>query len=185
MYRTLFSDKFSTSLEASYVLFEWLYCGKRKGSIMSDDSKPKITPKEAVKTHNAPIVRRPEELAHKMARFANESQMVFHPTPVNPTEPNAGILTYGPGGGFPLHKHDFAQMWYVIEGECEYGDRTLTPGDLVYMQDPHFEYEMRTEKGCKILFMQYPGPTTGVAPIYDGRFNQKDKPKLEEQNLEY
>jgi hypothetical protein len=184
MSRTLFSDKFSTSPEASYVLFERLYCSKRKGSTMPDDIKPKITLEEVAKTHNAPIVRRPEELAHEMARFANESQMVFHPTPVNPTEPNAGILTYGPGGGFPLHKHDFAQMWYVLEGECEYGDRMLTPGDLVYMQDPHFECEMRTEKGCKILFMQYPGPTTGVAPIYDGRFNQKEKPKLEDQNLE-
>ena len=110
--------------------------------------------------------------------------MVFHPTPDNPTEPNAGILTYGPGGGFPFHKHDFAQVWYILEGECQYGDQVLRPGDLVYMRDPHFEYEMRTEEGCKILFVQYPGPTTGEAPIYNGRFNQIEKPKLEELDLE-
>ena len=72
---------------------------------MPDDTKPKITPEEAAKTHNAPIIRRPDDMSPEVARFANLSQMVFHPTPDNPTEPNAGILTYGPGGGFPLHKH--------------------------------------------------------------------------------
>ena len=151
---------------------------------MPDDTKPKITPEEAAKTHNEPIIRRPDDMSPEVARFANLSQLVFHPTPDNPTEPNAGILTYGPGGGFPLHKHDFAQVWYMLEGECQYGDQVLRPGDLVYMRDPHFEYEMRTEAGCKILFVQYPGPTTGEAPIYDGRFNQKEKPKLEEQDHE-
>ena len=131
---------------------------------MPDEAKPKITPEEAAETHNAPIIRRPENMAPEVARFANVSKMIFHPTMENPTEPNAGILTYGPGGGFPLHKHDFAQVWYVLEGECSYGDRTLTTGDMVYMQDPHFEYEMHTEEGCKILFVQYSGPTTGSAP---------------------
>lgn len=152
---------------------------------MPDNAKPKITPEEAQKTHNVPIIRRPDKMTPEIARFANESQMIFHPTPENPTEPNAGILCYGPGGGFPLHKHNFAQVWYVLEGECHYGDSVLTPGDMVYMQDPHFEHEMRTENGCKILFVQYLGPTTGVAPIYEGRFNQKQQPKLEDQNLEY
>ena len=156
-----------------------------QGTSMPDEVNPKITPEEAAKTHNAPIIRRPETMAPELARFANESQMIFHPTSENPTEPNAGILTYGPGGGFPLHKHDFAQVWYVLEGECSYGDTTLTTGDMVYMQDPHFEYEMYTEEGCKILFVQYSGPTTGSAPIYDGRFNQKQKPKLEDQDLEH
>ena len=87
------------------------------------------------------------------------------------------------GSGFPLHLHDFAQVWYVLEGECRFGDRTLAEGDMVYMQDPHFEYEMHTEKGCRILFVQYPGPNTGGRPIYDGRFNQTDKPDIEKQDL--
>jgi quercetin dioxygenase-like cupin family protein len=44
--------------------------------------------------------------------------MVFHPTTDDPTAPNAGVLTYSAGSGFPLHKHDFAQVWYVIEGNA-------------------------------------------------------------------
>lgn len=146
---------------------------------------PEITAEEAAKTHHPPVIRRPDKYDPEMARFANVSQMVFHPTGDNPTEPNAGILTYEPGGGFPLHKHDFAQVWYVLEGECRYGDATLTVGDMVYHADPHFEHEMHTEEGCKILFVQYPGPTTGGRPIYDGRFNQAETPKLEDQDLEH
>jgi redox-sensitive bicupin YhaK (pirin superfamily) len=130
-----------------------------------------LTATEAMKTHNAPIVRRPDDTEPKMGRFKNTTQMVFHPSDEDPTQPNAGIINYLPGSGFPLHKHDFAQMWYVIEGECEYGETVLRAGDLVYMQDPHFEYEMKTENGCRILFLQYQGPTTGQGPIYEGRFN--------------
>ncbi|NKB56135.1 MAG: cupin domain-containing protein [Alphaproteobacteria bacterium] len=143
----------------------------------------KPTLESARKTHNAPIFGRPEELGPEMGRFANVTQMIFHPTEANPTAPNAGVLTYEPGGGFPLHMHDFAQVWYVLEGECQFGDRTLTPGDMVYMEDPHFEYDMHTANGCRILFVQYPGPTTGGRPIYDGRFNKTEKPNVEEENL--
>ena len=147
------------------------------------DAKP-LTAEEAGRTHNAPIVRRPDEYPPETGRFANETQMVFHPTEAHPNEPNAGIITYLPGAGFPLHKHDFAQVWYVLEGECRFGERRLTAGDMVYMEDPHFEYEMATETGCRILFVQYPGPSTGARPIYAGRFNQTSMPKLEEQDLE-
>ena len=97
--------------------------------------------------------------------------------------PNAGTITYPAGTGFPTHQHDFAQVWYVLEGECRFGDRTLTAGDMVYMEDPHFEYDMHTEKGCRILFVQYPGPNTGGRPIYDGRLKQTEKPDIEKQDL--
>ena len=126
---------------------------------------------EAMQTHNAPIIRRPDAIEPQMGRFNNTTQMVFHPSEADPTQPNAGIINYLPGAGFPLHKHDFAQLWYVIEGECEFGEAKLRAGDLVYMQDPHFEYEMSTQNGCRILFLQYQGPTTGEGPIFDGRFN--------------
>ena len=147
-------------------------------------SKPAPTLEEASKTHNPPVIRRPDEYEPEMGRFANMTQMVFHPTDAAPTEPNAGILTYLPGAGFPLHKHDFAQVWYVLEGECRFGEDTLRPGDMVYLQDPHFEYEMHTENGCKILFVQYQGPTTGGRPIYDGRFNKTEKPDIAKEDLE-
>lgn len=142
------------------------------------------TTEEASKTHHAPIVRRPDDVEPKMGRFSNTTQMVFYPSPEHPTEPNAGILNYLPGAGFPLHKHDFAQIWYVVEGECEYGDTVLRQGDLVYMQDPHFEHEMKTERGCRILFVQYQGPTTGEGPIYEGRFNVEEVKPVSPADLE-
>ena len=87
------------------------------------------------------------------------------------------MISYKPGAGFPRHGHDFAQMWYVLEGECRFGERYLRAGDMVYMQDPHVEHEMWTETGCTIVFMQYPGPTTGARPIYEGRFDGADVAK--------
>lgn len=139
---------------------------------------------EAMKTHNAPVIRNPDDVSPKMGRFSNTTQMVFRPTPDDPTQPNAGIINYLPGAGFPLHKHDFAQIWYVVEGQCQYGNSVLKAGDLVYMKDPHFEYEMKTENGCRILFLQYQGPTTGQGPIYDGRFDVEQVRPPEEQDLE-
>ena len=82
----------------------------------------------------------------------------FHPTPERLNTPNAGLVTYESGAGFPLHRHDFVRFWYVAEGECRFGDRRLKAGDMVYMEDPHCEHEMHTETGCIIVFMQYPGP---------------------------
>ena len=80
---------------------------------------------EAAATHHAPVVRRPSDHPGHRGRFANVTRMVFHPTPERPNTPNAGLVTYEPGAGFPLHRHDFAQLWYVAEGECRFGDRTL------------------------------------------------------------
>ena len=143
----------------------------------------KPTLESALATHNAPVFGRPEDLDPNLGRFANDTQMVFHPSDENPNAPNAGVLTYAPGSGFPLPLPDFAQVWYVLDGECRFGDRTLTPGDMVYLEDPHLEYEMSTQSGCRILFVQYPGPNTGARPIYDGRFDRTEKPDIENQDL--
>jgi hypothetical protein len=64
------------------------------------------------------------------------------------------------------------------------GERKYGPGTLVYMEDPHFENEMRTETGGTVLFVQYPGPTTGARPIYEGRMNLKAAPPAETLDLE-
>ena len=118
-------------------------------------------------------VARPDRHPGQIGRFGNETRMVFHPTEDDPDVPNAGTIHYPPGTGFPLHKHDFAQVWYVLDGECRFGDRTLRAGDLVYHADPHVEEEMHTEGGCTMLFVQYPGPTTGARPIFEGRFDAR------------
>lgn len=154
---------------------------QRVGDVMTTPRVPSI--EEALRTHHPPIVRRPDEVEATMGRFSNTTQMAFHPTAEDPTTPNAGIVNYGPGGGLPLHMHDFAQLWYVLDGDCRFGDRTLTAGDLVYMQDPHFEHELHTENGCRILFLQYPGPTTGQGPIFEGRFDVEVANATEQENL--
>jgi mannose-6-phosphate isomerase-like protein (cupin superfamily) len=136
-------------------------------------------------THNAPEFMHPNEMEWEMGRFKNVTKFLFHPTPARPTVPNAGFLRYEPGAGFPLHKHDFAQIWYIIEGEFQMGSKKYGPGTLVYMEDPHFEDKMHTETGGIVLFVQYQGPTTGGRPIYDGRMNLKVPPPAEALDLEH
>lgn len=143
------------------------------------------TEAEARLTHHEPIVRNCQDYEPEMGRFNNTTQMVFHPTSDHPLRPNTGILTYNPGAGFPLHKHDFAQVWYILEGSCQFGANTLRVGDIVYMEDPHYECDMHTEEGCKILFLQYPGPTTGGRPVYEGRFNMEAVKPIVGEDLEH
>ncbi|WP_421997734.1 cupin domain-containing protein [Reyranella sp.] len=134
--------------------------------------------------HAEPQFRHPDDMDWQMGRFGNATKFLFHPTPDQPTTPNIGFLRYEPGSGFPLHKHDFAQVWYIIDGEFRMGRRTYGPGTLVFMPDPHVEHEMRTETGGTVLFVQYPGPTTGGRPIYDGRMNLQTAPSAEALDLD-
>jgi quercetin dioxygenase-like cupin family protein len=68
-------------------------------------------------THNPPEFKHAEDMEWEMGRFGNVTKFLFHPRPERPTEPNAGFLKYAPGASFPLHRHDFAQIWYIIDGE--------------------------------------------------------------------
>lgn len=43
---------------------------------------------------------------------------------------------------------------------------------------------MFTEAGCTMLFVQYPGPTTGARPIYQGRFDNRADTADADMNLE-
>jgi hypothetical protein len=54
---------------------------------------------------------------------------------------------------------------------------------VVYHADPHYEEDLSTETGGLMFFVQYVGPTTGKGPIYDGRFNMKERKSLAEENL--
>lgn len=132
---------------------------------------------------HAPEFRHPDEMDWEMGRFRNATKFLFHPRPERPTEPNAGFLRYEPGASFPRHRHDFAQVWYIIEGEFRFDGHTYGPGTIAYMPDPHFEHEMHTDTGGTILFVQYPGASTGARPIYDGRMNLRETPSLPDQDL--
>jgi len=112
------------------------------------------------------------------------SKMLFHPRPERPTEPNAGLVRYDAGSHHPWHRHDFAQVWYILEGEFAIGDGVYGPGMMMFYPDPHFEAPLRTETGGLMLFVQYQGPTTGSRPIYDGRFNMTERRKIEDERID-
>jgi len=38
--------------------------------------------------------------------------------------------------------------------------------------------------GCRILFLQYQGPTTGQGPIYEGRFDVNEVKPVAEEDLD-
>ncbi|HVF64588.1 MAG TPA: cupin domain-containing protein [Casimicrobiaceae bacterium] len=111
-------------------------------------------------------------------------KMLFHPRPERPTEPNAGIVRYDAGSHHPWHQHDFAQVWYILSGQFLIGGTMHGPGTMVFYPDPHYEDELATETGGEMLFVQYPGPTTGGRPVYDGRFNMVERKAIEAERTD-
>ena len=130
-------------------------------------------------------IRHINDMPWETLRFPGQlSKMLFHPRPERPTEPNAGFVRYEPGANHPLHRHDFAEIWYVLEGTFKIGERVVQPGAMLFYPDPHFEEALSTETGGLMLFVQYQGPTTGKGPIYDGRFNVAERKSLSEECLD-
>jgi hypothetical protein len=78
-------------------------------------------------THNPPEFKHAADMEWEMGRFGNVTKFLFHPRPERPTEPNAGFLKYAPGASFPLHRHDFAQIWHIIEGEFTFAGKLYGP----------------------------------------------------------
>jgi hypothetical protein len=89
-----------------------------------------------------------------------------------------------PGAHHPLHRHDFAQVWYILSGKFAIDGEIYGPGTMLFHPDPHFEGEFRTETGGDILIVQYPGPTTGERPIYAGRFNMDRRKSLADERVD-
>src|SRR5687768_17688180 len=61
----------------------------------------------------------------------------------------------------------------IFEGELRIAGQVYGPGTAIFHPDPHFEAPLTTETGGVMLIVQYPGPTTGGRPIYDGRLDRK------------
>ena len=78
------------------------------------------------------------------------SKMLFHPRPERPTEPNAGLVRYEPGAHHPRHQHDFAQVWYIVEGEFSIGGKTYRPGTMLFYPIPtsRSRWSPRTGASC-------------------------------------
>ena len=87
--------------------------------------------------HRAPEFKHPDQMDWELGRFNNQTKFLFHPSPEDPTAPNAGFLRYAPGASFPLHKHDFAQVWYIIDGEFTMGGRVYGPGTIAACLAPY------------------------------------------------
>jgi hypothetical protein len=60
-----------------------------------------------------------------------------------PSEPNTGFVRYEPGAYHPRHRHDFAQVWYFLEGTFKIGETIMGPGTVVYHADPHYMEERK------------------------------------------
>ena len=126
--------------------------------------------------HQGMLARHIDDMDRETIRWPGQlGKMMLHPSPERETEPNAGLVRYEPGSHHPYHEHDFAQVWYILEGEFRIGETSYGPGTMLYYPDPHFEEPLSTESGGLMLFVQYPGPTTGGRPIYDGRFNMAER----------
>jgi len=135
--------------------------------------------------HACEIVHESEREWETLRFDGTESKMLFHPRPERPLEPNAGLVRYAPGSSFPVHRHDFAQVWYILEGQFTIGGKKCGPGTMIFHDAPHYEEEMHTETGGVWLLVQYPGPKTGKPAIYEGRFNMKKRIPIGQERLDY
>lgn len=132
-----------------------------------------------------PTIRHVDDMEWETIRWPGETgKMLFHPTPERPTTPNAGLLRLAPGAHHPWHRHDFAQVWYILEGEFEIGGKHYGPGTMLFHGDPHAEEELNTKTGGTMVIVQYPGPSTGGRPIYDKRFNMAERRAVAEERTD-
>jgi len=82
--------------------------------------------------HQPMEVRHIDDIEWETIRWPGETgKMLFHPRPERPTEPNAGILRLEPGAHHPVHNHEFAQVWYVLEGQFKIGGHDCGPGTMI------------------------------------------------------
>ena len=158
---------------------------QRAGDPRSNLKERTMSDVTSASRHQPMEVRHRDDIEWETIRWPGETgKMLFHPRPERPTEPNAGILRLAPGAHHPVHHHDFAQVWYVLEGTFTIGGRECTPGSMIFHPDPHFEDEFHTATGGEILLVQYPGPTTGGRPIYDYRFNLAARRPIESERTD-
>jgi len=144
------------------------------------------TPREASRKDHLPFeARHIDDVEWESIRWPGEiGKMMFHPRPQRPTEPNAGILRLEPGAHHPEHYHGFAQVWYILSGEYEIDGKMYGPGTMLFHPDPHFEAAFYTKTGGDILIVQYPGPTTAERPIYDDRFDMKERRPISAERID-
>jgi hypothetical protein len=99
-----------------------------------------MTEQEGIGRHQPARAVHADDRPWELLRWPGQcSKMLVHPTAERPTDPNAGLVRYEPGSHHPFHKHEFAQVWYIVEGQFRIGDRTYGPGTMLFYPDPHYE----------------------------------------------
>ena len=136
-------------------------------------------------------LHRPAEFVHRDEREwetirwpGQTGKMLFHPRPERPTEPNAGHRPLRAGRPAPAASPRVRPGLVHPRGRVPHRPEDVRPGTMVFYPDPHYEDELFTETGGEMLFVQYPGPTTGGKPIYDGRFNMKERKSVEDERTD-
>ena len=67
------------------------------------------------------------------------------------SHPTIQIRHWGPETDIPVHRHPFNEMFYVLEGEVEIGDRVYNAGSCIFI-DRATEYgPTRAPKGATVL----------------------------------
>jgi hypothetical protein len=136
-------------------------------------------------THNAPEFKHATDMEWEMGRFGKCHQIPVSPATGTSDRAECGISQIRAGGVFPGAPARLRAGLVHHRGRIHVCRKALRPGTIAYMADPHFEHEMHTATGGTIFFVQYPGPTTGALPIYDGRMNLKEAPPLAQQDLHH
>ena len=72
---------------------------------------------------------------------------------------NVMIRYWGPETDIPVHSHPYDEMWYVMEGEVEFGDAIYTAGSVVYIPKGVAYGPTRAPKGAALL--RYAGGAGG------------------------
>ena len=130
--------------------------------------------------YHGPVHIHEDEMAWEAFGLPRQySDMAVQPTPEDPIHPNSGLLRYEPGAHHHRHPHDFAQVWYVLEGDFKSGARTVGSGTVLFHANPPNEEDLSTDTRGLMFFVQCQGPTTGGRLIYDHHFNvAKRKPPV-------
>jgi mannose-6-phosphate isomerase-like protein (cupin superfamily) len=85
----------------------------------------------------------PEKSAHGYTKFLHRSEQEGHPT--------IQIRHWGPDTHIPVHRHVFNEMFYVLEGEVEIGDKIYPAGSCIFIDKGTLYGPTRAPKGGTVL----------------------------------
>ncbi len=76
--------------------------------------------------------------------------------PREPGMPNVNHIRYDPHHFEPPHSHEEDELFYIVGGEMGVGDRTLRPGDTIYIgRDTRYSARAGAE-GCDFVRVGLP-----------------------------